>query len=367
MSKKYVDQSSENVGHALVTGATGLIGRALVPELLARGHRVTAIVRDAGARRDALEAMFGRREGLRFVSGDLDSVGLGLDAAARASIEDVGQVFHLGANFAWGLTPEEALRTNVEGTQKVVALAASLSTKPRLVLIGGYRLARRRERSGREFVPEARDFAHAGAYEASKYRAHVASIAAATAAGVPYTVVHPSSVIGDSRTGMTTQVTGLGESIVALARGELPVRAFGKHAFVPVVTVDFVAAFLASVAMRADTIGREYTLLDPETPRLDVLVDRAAAVIGVPAPKLRVPTWFVRMLPERITKTSREALVFLDDATYPVDDTLALIASMGLERPDIGTAVDHWVRYLARTHAKPSTIVRGRTASADVP
>ena len=119
MSQKYVDQSSENGEHALVTGATGLIGRALVPELLARGHRVTAIVRDADARRDALEAMFGRRDGLRIISGDLDRPGLGLDDAARRAIEDVGLVFHLGANFAWGLTAEEALRTNVEGTKKV--------------------------------------------------------------------------------------------------------------------------------------------------------------------------------------------------------------------------------------------------------
>lgn len=31
--------------HAFVTGATGYLGRALVPELLARGHRVRALVR----------------------------------------------------------------------------------------------------------------------------------------------------------------------------------------------------------------------------------------------------------------------------------------------------------------------------------
>jgi uncharacterized protein YbjT (DUF2867 family) len=34
-----------------VTGATGYMGRALIPRLLARGHRVLALARRAGARR----------------------------------------------------------------------------------------------------------------------------------------------------------------------------------------------------------------------------------------------------------------------------------------------------------------------------
>ena len=34
----------------LVTGATGVVGRLAIPQLLARGHRVTALGRTAGKR-----------------------------------------------------------------------------------------------------------------------------------------------------------------------------------------------------------------------------------------------------------------------------------------------------------------------------
>lgn len=352
MQNKYVDRSIEKV--ALVTGATGLLGKWLVPELLGRGYTVIAPVRRADARRAEVEAMFVAKGAdttrLRVVQGDLDEPALGLSPDVKAQLHEVTAVFHLGAQFAWGLTEQAAHRTNVLGTSRIVELAASLPRAPRLVLIGGYRLVPRMDARGAVRTLTARDFTHAGAYEASKFHAHEASLALARARGVPFTVVHPCSVIGDSRTGETPQVTGLGESMVALSRGELPVRAFGARTFVPLIPVDFVATFLASVAEHEGARDKELPLLDPDTPLLDELVDRAAARLAVRAPSLRVPTWFVRMLPERITKTSREALGFLDDARYPAEETEAVLRALGLERPDIRAAFDRWVDYLVRVH-----------------
>lgn len=353
--RKYADQSTESLRDVLVTGATGLIGRWLLPELTRRGDRVFAVVRGGEARRAEVERSVAELGGdparVVLLDGDLDQPGLGLASEARAALAGVDRIFHLGARFAWGLTDAEALRTNVAGTREVVELAASLPLGPRLVLLGGYRLSPRRDAVGAVRVPVLSDFAHAGAYEASKYLAHVAAIELAEARDVPWTAVHPSSIIGDSRTGATTQVTGLGESIVALARGQLAARVGGPRTFVPLIPVDFVASFLASVALREDTRGLDLPLLDPETPELDALIDRAAARLSVRAPWLRLPAWLVRALPERITKTSREALGFLDEARYPADQTERLIAAMGLARPPIGPAFDRWVDFLARTHA----------------
>ncbi|MBL8425554.1 MAG: NAD-dependent epimerase/dehydratase family protein, partial [Candidatus Accumulibacter phosphatis] len=37
--------------HVFVTGATGYIGSRLIPELVARGHRVSALTRQASVQR----------------------------------------------------------------------------------------------------------------------------------------------------------------------------------------------------------------------------------------------------------------------------------------------------------------------------
>jgi dihydroflavonol-4-reductase len=351
MINKYEDQSTD----VFVTGATGLLGRWLVPALSSHRGRVFALVRNASERRVQIEADVARLGGdpkrVILLEGDLDLPGLGLDHDTVRALVSVDRIFHLGARFAWGLSEEEALRTNVQGTKRVVELAAALPRGPRLVVVGGYRVAPRVDARGRVRVPVASDFVHAGAYEASKYRAHVAAVESAESRKVPWTAVHPSSVIGDSRTGETSQVTGLGEMIVTLAKGELHARVGGPRTFVPLVPVDFVASFLSGVANREDTRNTEFTLLDPSTPELDALIDRAATRLGVRAPRIRVPTWLVRALPERITRTSSEALGFLDDVRYPADNTDQTIERLGLTRPSIETTFDRWVDFLAGAHA----------------
>src|SRR6185436_11075245 len=96
---------------------------------------------------------------------------------------------------------------------EVVRLAASMPHLTRLVHIGGYRIG----------ALEPAHFGRLGAYERSKHEGNAAVAAEAERLSVPTTFVHPSSVIGDSRTGETTQLTGVGEMARALVRGEMPV------------------------------------------------------------------------------------------------------------------------------------------------
>jgi dihydroflavonol-4-reductase len=358
MEIKYADRSTESNVDALVTGGTGLLGRFLLVELTRRGQRILVPIRNAAARASSLREFVTSRGGdgalLEVVDGDLDLPALGLDASSRARLARAKHVFHLGARFAWGLSLTEARRTNVAGSLAVVDLAASMPALERLVLVGGYRIGPRLDRLGRRVMPNLRA---AGAYEASKHEAHRAAVERARSLGVPYAAVHPSSVIGDSRTGESTQVTGIGETILALADGKMPARVGGKSTYVPLVTVDFVARVLAELARDDASDGLELTLFDERTPVLDRLIDRAAAIAGVSAPRLRLPIGLVRCLPESITRTSREALEFLDDARYPLDETNAWLAKKGLAHPDFDASFERWVKALLQAH-------RGAEASA---
>jgi uncharacterized protein YbjT (DUF2867 family) len=64
----------------LLTGATGYVGGQLLPHLLAQGHTVRALVRDAGSARAKLPA----EDSLKIVEGDV-LTGAGLDEAAAGA------------------------------------------------------------------------------------------------------------------------------------------------------------------------------------------------------------------------------------------------------------------------------------------
>jgi len=351
---------------ALVIGSTGLIGRWLVPELTRRGQRVALLSRNAGTRapayRDWVAAMGGAPELLVFLEGDLDAPRLGLGAEDEHSLHGVRDIFHLGARFAWHLPADEARRTNVEGTRAVVELASRLPSLRRLVLVGGYRIGPRLNASGEVVPAPLLGFTGAGAYEASKALAHQVALETAARLGVPVTTVHPSSVIGDSRTGATVQSLGLGDTLQRVHAGTMPVLLGSPETFVPVVAVDTLARFLGGVAELPETRGQEYTLLDPSTPPLHQLIRWAAERSGRRAPRFTLPVSWVRWLPERLLGAATESLDFLDTARYPVEPALALARRMGVELPPVHAVMDRWFDFLRAADFAPD-IEQARAAA----
>lgn len=95
---------------ALVTGATGFLGRALALRLHARGAQVTVLGRNPASLAEL------ERKGLRPVRADLAD-----GAAVREACQGQELVFHAGAlSSAWG-PADEFFRANVLGTRHVIA------------------------------------------------------------------------------------------------------------------------------------------------------------------------------------------------------------------------------------------------------
>ena len=96
---------------ALVTGASGFTGSALVTRLLSRGWRVHALDLREGAAREGV-TWFG--------------VDLGGDARLEPAMVGVSVVFHLGALIAIPYSyqaPRSYVRANIEGTLNVLQSA----------------------------------------------------------------------------------------------------------------------------------------------------------------------------------------------------------------------------------------------------
>ena len=115
-----------HANNAFVTGGTGLVGRALVERLLARGMNVTLLIRsDAEERRkDALDALRAKAEthgSLALVTGDLSQSALGLAEAGALALRQAGHCFHVAALYDIEADPEALTRANIEGTRHLLA------------------------------------------------------------------------------------------------------------------------------------------------------------------------------------------------------------------------------------------------------
>jgi len=107
--------------HVFVTGASGWIGSAVVPELLAAGHRVTGLARSARAA-DRVVAL-----GAEVRRGDLADTE-GLAAAARAA----DGVVHLGYHHDFSRMAEAAALDRAA----LEAMGAELEGEPLLFATG---------------------------------------------------------------------------------------------------------------------------------------------------------------------------------------------------------------------------------------
>ncbi len=115
----------------LVTGATGLLGSWLVPELVRRGATVVALVRDGSPR--SLLVRDGWLDRIAYVQGSLTDERLMQRTMAEYSIDTV---FHLGAQTLVGVAktdPVGTLEANIRGTWMLLEAARQCGVRQVIV------------------------------------------------------------------------------------------------------------------------------------------------------------------------------------------------------------------------------------------
>jgi thioester reductase-like protein len=194
----------------LLTGATGLVGRFLLRDLLASGRRVAVLARGgdkpAAERVAGLLALWGEALGRELprpvvLGGDLTAARLGLGPADRKWLAaHVRTVVHVAANVSYQETADgEPWRTNVLGTRRLLEFCRDIGLAEyhhfSTAFLCGDRTGVVRE--------DELDCGRGGAnaYERSKFAAEQL---VRQAAGLRATVYRPSVVVGDSATGYTS-------------------------------------------------------------------------------------------------------------------------------------------------------------------
>jgi dihydroflavonol-4-reductase len=256
---------------ALVTGASGFLGRHLVRALLEAGRPVIALCRDSSA----LAALQSSQPSLRIVSGDLR------EPASYAPWLAAGtSVFHLAAVRNH---PRARVRDMEEGNVRATAELARRSLEAG---VGRFIQVSTVLAHGPSDVPS--EDAPLGAYAESKARAD-REVRRLAAEGLPAVIVRPAIVFGPDHPSHPNRVTS--EIRRLLRQRVIRVVAGGRQARNLVYVEDVVRGLLAADAARhCGAMGEEYVLGGEEiAPRdfgrlvLSLAGLRPAATLSLPA------------------------------------------------------------------------------------
>jgi dihydroflavonol-4-reductase len=344
-----------------VTGGTGYIGQHLLALLTAKGHPTTVLMRKPEAL-PALQLLVNQHGGngslLRAVAGDLAKPDLGLNAAGLLLVGQAKVLFHLGAQFAWGLTLEQARAVNVNGALSVAQLAAQHGS--RLLLVSGFMLENHAhlQRVGVDLQQPARTdwpavYRRVGGYEGSKLEAHFKVLEFMQTLGGELTIVHPATVCGHSQTGHILPAQPLAELISNLAGGKLSAIPGTPAHWLPLVTVDFLVELMLAAAFDPSQVGQQVLALDESTPSLAGILALLAEPLKRQAPRRFMPIGVLRWLLKipglpALLRTSPESLDFIQTTRFDTAATTALARQHQLVWPDIGQALQATARYVSR-------------------
>lgn len=126
--------------HALVFGASGLIGRYLILALAEAGAEVTAAVRTAasGERVERWLREHGLTRDIRTTIVDFDAPEIVPGGAA--AFASVTEIHNCAGSFRFGMTAAEARDANVGIVENLIDFASGLPHLQRVVHISGYRV-----------------------------------------------------------------------------------------------------------------------------------------------------------------------------------------------------------------------------------
>jgi len=257
---------------AFVTGATGFLGSHVARVLQEQGASLRLLVRPSSDLRNVADLNAER------VTGDLRDV-----TTFEKALAGCDALFHVAADYRlWVKDPEQMYRSNVEGTRGLIEAARKQGVR-RIVYTSS--VATMGFSANGTVANEDSPVSLAemiGPYKRSKFMAEQVAFEAAWA-GVDVVVVNPTTPIGER----DLKPTPTGRIVVDFLK-----RKFPAYVDTGLNLVDATECARGHIqAFEKGRAGERY-ILGGENLTLKQILDRLAAITGLPSPKVKLPYFF---------------------------------------------------------------------------
>ena len=254
---------------AFVTGATGFVGSHVARALAERGADLRLLVRSNSNPKN-IQDLLGDR-----VIGDLRD-----PSSLETAISGCDAVFHVAADYRlWIRDPDQMYRSNVEGTRAVLDSARRNGVR-RVVYTSSVATMgfTSNGRPADEQSPVALEIM-IGHYKRSKFMAEQVALDAGKS-GMEVVVVNPTTPVGEQ----DIKPTPTGRIIVDFLKKKFP-----AYVDTGLNLVDATECARGHVAAYEKGRSGERYILGGENLTLKQILDKLAAITGLPSPSIRVP------------------------------------------------------------------------------
>ena len=309
-------------GKVFITGASGLVGEAVLRQLLTQNPALEAFVL---VRNDLRWQLASRRLGplagrVIPVSGDATLPGLGIDPLTRQRVErETVAIVHAAADTSFSRSLDHSRFINTLGTYHVTELASLCPALTRLVYVSTAFVAGR----GTGTMRECDNGANAGwvnAYEQSKYEAEQW----VRDSNLPWVIARPSTIVCRGLEGEVRQINAVHRALRVYHRGLAAMIPGDRAHKFDVITSSYVAEAIATLVWHPDAAGRTVHLCSGR--RALTLGEMLDAAYDVWA---ECPVWRKRGL-ERTVITDAETYEMFERAVMETGDARlrAVISSL---------------------------------------
>jgi dihydroflavonol-4-reductase len=254
---------------AFVTGATGFVGSHVARVLAEQGAELRLLIRASSDLRN-IQTLKAER-----VLGDLRD-----PASLKKAMSGCEVVFHVAADYRlWVRDPEEMYRSNVEGTRALLEAARKNHIR-RVVYTSS--VATMGFTSNGHSADESSPVLLGnmiGHYKKSKFMAEEVALEAGRS-GMDVVVVNPSTPVGEQ----DIKPTPTGRIVVDFLKKKFP-----AYVDTGLNLVDVRECARGHVAALEKGRSGERYILGGENLTLKQILDKLAAITGLPSPKIRVP------------------------------------------------------------------------------